>query len=94
MLFIIAFMLALTSSTHDLIDTAIKNYESIESYQVTLRASNNTATDEIKYYFKKPGFVKMEFLNPHKGAVLIYNPFKTEVKLMPFAFLRFLAGDF
>jgi len=82
-------MLALTSTTHDLIDTAIKNYKSIESYQVTLRASNNTATDEIKYYFKKPGFVKMEFLNPHKGAVLIYNPFKTEVKLMPFGFLRF-----
>jgi outer membrane lipoprotein-sorting protein len=82
-------MFALTSTTHDLIDTAIKNYESIESYQVTLRTSNNNATEEIKYYFKKPGYVRMEFIKPHQGAVLVYNPLKKEARLMPFGFLKF-----
>lgn len=82
-------MLALTSTTNDLIDTAIKTYESVESYQVTLRTSNNSATEEIKYYFKKPGSVRMEFIKPHKGAVLVYNPLIKEAKLMPFGFLRF-----
>ena len=31
----------------------------------------------------------MEFINPHKGAVLAYNPFKNEAELMPFGSLRF-----
>lgn len=76
-------------SIHGLIDTAIKTYESIESYQVTLKTSNNNVTEIIKYYYKKPGSIRMEFTNPHKGAVLVYNPFKKEARLMPFGFLRY-----
>lgn len=89
MLFVIAFMLAFPPATHDLIGAAIKTYESIKSYQVTLRTVDSNTTEEIKYYFKKPGSVRMEFIKPHKGAVLVYNPFKKEAKLMPFGFLRF-----
>jgi outer membrane lipoprotein-sorting protein len=89
MLLTIAFMLALTTTSHDLIDTVINTYENIESYQVTLRTSSNNSAEEIKYYFKKPGYVRMEFIKPHKGAVLVYNPFKQKARLMPFGFLRF-----
>ena len=31
----------------------------------------------------------MEFIRPHKGAVLVYNPTKKEVRLRPFGFLKF-----
>ncbi len=30
----------------------------------------------------------MEFIEPHKGAVLVYNPEKKEARLRPFGFFK------
>ena len=88
MIFIIAFILAVTSSTHDTIPTAIENYKHVKSYQVTLKSEASTSSTEIKYYYKKPGFVRMEFIKPYKGAVLVYNPTTKKVRVRPFRFLK------
>ncbi len=71
------------------ISIAADNYKAVDSYRVTLRSRSDNSIEEIKYYYKRPGFVKMEFIEPHKSAVLVYNPLKKEVRLRPFGFLKF-----
>ena len=88
MIFIITFILALTSSTHDIITTAIENYKNIKSYKVTLKSENSNSSMEVKYYYKKPGFIRMEFIKPYKGAVLVYNPTTKKVRVRPIHFLK------
>lgn len=69
------------------VDEAISSFERLESYRATLRSSSG---EVIRYFFKKPGYIRMEFEKPHKGAVLVYDPFKKEVRLRPFGFLKSL----
>lgn len=38
----------------------------------------------IRYSFQKPGYVRMDFTQPHSGAVLIFNPVSGKVTLWPF----------
>lgn len=80
-------ILLIYSIMSDPVEAAIESYGKIESYSVTLRSSNDEGKEEIKYHYMKPGFVKMEFVEPHKGAVLVYNPETRKVKLKPFHFL-------
>lgn len=81
--------MAFLSDTDDIILRAIENYQTIETYVVTLRSvKDGHVSEEIKYYYKKPGFVRMEFITPHKGAVLVYNPETNKVRLRPFGFLK------
>ncbi|MBI5213703.1 MAG: DUF1571 domain-containing protein [Nitrospirae bacterium] len=68
--------------------TSLENYNSVESYSVTLRSKSDDSNEEIRYYYKKPGFVRMEFIKPYKGAVLVYNPSKKEVRLRPFGVFK------
>ncbi len=68
----------------DPVDAAIERYRTVESYQVTLRSSYGDQSDIIRYFYKKPGFVRMDFVQPHNGAVLIYSPLTGNVRLWPF----------
>lgn len=75
--------------TQDPISIAIENYKGVESYSVTLRSRNDEDFSEIiRYYYKKPGFVRIELIKPYKGAILIYSPFTKEVRLRPFSFWK------
>lgn len=82
--------LAITSVSPDPVNAAIESYIVVESYQVTLRSRSGDSSEVIRYYYKKPGFVRMEFIKPHKGAVLVYNPSRNEVRLKPFGILNSL----
>lgn len=79
------FLLAASSISDDSISKAIKSYEKLSTYSVTLRSIRSSSSQIIRYYYKKPGFVRMEFVNPHRGAVLIYNPETKEARLWPFS---------
>lgn len=68
----------------DPVDAAIERYRAVSSYQVTLRSSSAGRSDVIRYFYKKPGFVRMDFVHPHAGAVLIYSPVTGMVRLWPF----------
>lgn len=68
----------------DLLANAIKNYHSVESYRVTIHSYHADGEEHIRYYYRKPGFVRMEFIRPHDGAVLVYNPLTRRVHLWPF----------
>ena len=90
MIFILLIMLSLTSPSDDLITASIERYSHVDSYQVTLRSTDSSSPEEIKYYFKKPGYIRMEFIQPYNGSVLVYDPLRKKVRVRPFGFLKFL----
>ncbi len=75
---------SLATGDVDLVAAAIERYRTVEAYQVTLKSSYGDQSDIIRYSYKKPGFVRMDFVQPHKGAVLIYSPLTKKVRLWPF----------
>ncbi len=63
---------------------AIEHFRTIENYRVTIRSIHATGEEYIRYFYKKPGFVRMEFIRPHAGAVMVYNPNTRRVRVWPF----------
>jgi len=79
-----ALMLAAALTGADPLSDAIEHYRAVSSYRVTLHAIHADGEEHLRYYYKKPGFVRMEFIHPHQGAVLVYNPIIQRVRLWPF----------
>lgn len=63
---------------------AIEHYRTVESYRVTIRSTHAGGEEYLRYFYKKPGFVRMEFIRPHDGALLIYSPDTRRVRVWPF----------
>lgn len=86
-----ALMLAatLTGAPSDPLAGAIEQYRAVTSYSVTIHSIHADGEEHIRYYYKKPGFVRMEFIRPHAGTVLIYNPHTRKVRLWPFGVKHF-----
>jgi outer membrane lipoprotein-sorting protein len=92
-----AFLIAQLSTSveqTDPLETAIESYKSINTYTVTLRSETDGEKEVIRYYYKRPNHVRMEFIKPHKGAVLVYNPAAGKVRVMPLGFLKPLVLSF
>ena len=85
---ILLLTLAAAASNADPLDTALARYRTVASYRVTLHSHSTDSAETIEYFYKRPGFVRMEFIKPHKGAVLVYNPVRKEAKLKPFGFIK------
>ena len=68
----------------DPLAAAIEHYQTVESYRVTIHSFHADGEEHIRYYYKKLGFVRMEFIRPHAGALLVYNPYTRRVRLWPF----------
>lgn len=74
------------SALADVLDEAMSRYSAVDTYAVTLRSSevkDGPFREVIHYLFRKPGWVRMDFIYPHAGMVLIYNPEKKVVRLWP-----------
>lgn len=86
-----ALMLAatLTATPPDPLAGAIEHYRTVENYRVTIHSTHDDGEEYIRYYYKKPGFARMEFIRPHAGTVLIYNPATLSVRLWPFGVNHF-----
>jgi len=72
----------------DPVATAMENYKSVDSYAVTLVSRSGGSEEVIRYSYRKPGLVRMDFISPHKGAALAYDPGKETVVLRPLGFLK------
>jgi outer membrane lipoprotein-sorting protein len=76
-------LLAVSAETPDPIATALERFRDVEAYQVTLRSTAGGTTDIIHYSYKRPGYVRMDFVSPHKGVRLIYDPQRKEARVWP-----------
>lgn len=74
------------AAADNLLQQAVDQFAAITSYSATMRSYGE---DEqiIKYRYLKPGFVRMDFVTPHKGAALVYRPDTGKVQLRPFGFI-------
>jgi hypothetical protein len=79
---------ALASSINNPLASALESFHNIATYRVTIRSESGGSRQTIRYFYKRPGFVRMEFLKPHKDAVLVYSPVTKKARLRPFGFLR------
>lgn len=68
------------------VDSALAHFRQINSYRMTLHSGHGNSAEVIRYTYKKPGFVRMDFITPHTGALLVYSPISKSVRLRPFAF--------
>lgn len=68
----------------DPLASAIEHYDTVKSYRVNIQSFHADGEEHIRYYYRKPGFVRMEFIRPHDGAVLVYNPLTQRARLWPF----------
>lgn len=94
---IAAFLISFNTGAFDPVSLARESYKSVESYSITLRASapgSKGDSEIIRYYYKKPGLIRMEFVKPHKGAVLVYNSSNRRVLVRPFPSMKFFVLSF
>jgi outer membrane lipoprotein-sorting protein len=82
-------MAALNGHVADPVDAAVAHYRTIRSYEVTVRSSSAGESQIIHYSYRKPGFIRMEFVEPHRGAVLVYDPDTRKARLWPFGISTF-----
>ncbi|OHX12549.1 DUF1571 domain-containing protein [Chromobacterium sphagni] len=75
----------LATGTMDPIAFAEQRFNQAASYRTTVHSwSAHGARSEIRYSYRKPGYIRMDFLEPHRGATLIYNPNTHKVRVWPF----------
>ena len=64
---------------------AVIRFQELSTYQATVRSvAADGEWQVIRYFFRKPGWVRMEVAEPHKDAVLIYDPQARRIRLWPF----------
>lgn len=74
----------------DFIAEAQARFDALANYQVTLTSTSTGAEPvALRYGYRKPGFVRMDFIRPHAGATLVYSPETARVTLWPFGFGTF-----
>ncbi len=78
----------LESGHADPIQYMVDCYRKIDSYQVTI---NSSQSNTLSYYFKRPGHVRIEFIQPFGGAVIIYDPDSKVARLWPLGYPHFPA---
>lgn len=79
----------LLADSADPVQRAIEHYQNVASYQAVIKSSSGDKTEIIRYYFRKPGHVRMEFIQPYRGAVLIYDSATKQARLWPFGYHSF-----
>ena len=74
------------------IEKAVKLFEEkYTSYFYVMKVNYDESEDIdmiIRYYYKKPGFVRMEMIKPFEGVVLTYDPIVKKAFLRPFKRLK------
>jgi outer membrane lipoprotein-sorting protein len=79
----------LTAIEPGTLDAALARYRNLQSYRTTLHSTHADGEEHLHYFYRKPGQIRMEFIRPHAGAVLVYEPAKRRVHLWPFGEGRF-----
>lgn len=87
-------MISTAAAGDEALMRAAEAFGRLDTYTATIRSEGEDGDrEEIRYFFKKPGWIRMEFEEPHRGAVLVYNPETRRVKLRPFGFFKSFVMD-
>lgn len=78
----------LVAGLTDPISVSRNRFDEIHSYRTTIVSRSGVGEEIVHYYFRKPGFVRMELELPYPGSVVTYDPEAKEVRVRPFGFLK------
>lgn len=68
----------------DLLAEAESRFRALRTYRVTLQSVAGEGERLVaRYFFRKPGWVRMELVEPWPGVVLIYAPETARVRVWP-----------
>jgi len=82
---VLVFALISSEIMADPLTEAESRFRALSTYQATVRSlAADGERQEIRYFYRRPGWVRMEFIQPHRGMVLIYDPGTGRVHLWPF----------
>ena len=74
------------------LEEAVKAFEeSYRSYSYLMKVNHDDNEDIdmiLRYYYLKPGFVRMEMVKPFEGALLTYDPEVGKAYLRPFRMIE------
>lgn len=87
LVFIFLMSLSTAMASENMLQQAVSQFQAITGYSTTMRSYGN-AEQIINYRYQKPGYVRMDFVTPHKGAALVYRPDTGKVQLRPFGFIK------
>lgn len=80
-------LLALALIGHAMADPlteAETRFRALSSYQLTLRSTAADGERQVmRYAYRRPGWVRMDFVQPHSGLVLTYDPDARQARLWP-----------
>ena len=69
----------------DLLHDAQERFRALDGYRVTLRSlAADGQRQIIACAYRKPGWIRLDFVEPHSGAVLVYDSAARRVHLWPF----------
>lgn len=94
-LFAIVCTLLGSGAMADPLHEAQARFQALSTYRVTLRSiAADGAGQVIRYFYAKPGWVRMEFVEPRRGMVLVYDPTARKVRIWPFGVDRVVSARF
>lgn len=68
----------------DPLEEAETRVRALQTYQVTLHATGADGERQVmRYFYRKPGWVRIECVDPHHGVVLIYDPATRRARVWP-----------
>lgn len=79
----------LSAAEPGILEIALERYHNLQSYRTTLHSTHADGEEHLRYFYRKPGQIRMEFIRPHAGAVLVFDPSTRRVRLWPFGAGRF-----
>lgn len=69
----------------DPLGAAQARFAALGSYEVTIHSSGDRRGAEVIHYlYRRPDHVRMEFDQPHHGAVIVYDPASRRAVVWPF----------
>ncbi len=83
--YFIMFISAAAAAEPDPIGEFERAYSKVDSYSVEI---NSSLGEVVNYSYKKTGHVRMDFIKPHGGAVIVYNPETNKVRVRPFGYVK------
>jgi len=63
---------------------ARKRFLAPRTYRADLRVQAGDGVQLLHYAYRRPGWVRMELVQPHHGVVLVFDPLERRVRLWPF----------
>lgn len=80
---------AFATSLVNPVTEALTRFQHVTTYEAVVTSENGAQVEQMRYHYQRPGYLRLEFIQPHPGVVLTYNPVNQQVHVWPSGFHHF-----